>query len=228
MLKVHSIFLSIDGEVNKWGQGRLTTFVRLAGCEHQCVYCDTKDAWTGGDDRPIQLVVEQIHQLGCPKITITGGEPLLQASAVYHLILGLSSRFGVSFPFMWPEFTIETSGYYDPFLIIPKSDAIAFVVDYKLPGAQIKNPPKRDLTEVYQRLRPIDWIKFVIMDETDYNIARDLVKIDPLFGTNPARIAFGIAVGGELTHKQLVEKMIKDRLWNVSLNCQLHKLIDLP
>lgn len=38
-LNVHSIFPSINGEVNAYHQGSLCTFIRLAGCPLRCSYC---------------------------------------------------------------------------------------------------------------------------------------------------------------------------------------------
>ena len=39
-MKVVEIFSSIDGEGKRTGQ--IATFVRLAGCNLRCCYCDTK------------------------------------------------------------------------------------------------------------------------------------------------------------------------------------------
>ena len=39
-MNVIEIFGSIDGEGKRTGQ--LTTFIRLAGCNLRCIYCDTK------------------------------------------------------------------------------------------------------------------------------------------------------------------------------------------
>ena len=41
-MKVIEIFESIQGEARN--QGKLTTFIRLAGCNLDCSYCDTRYA----------------------------------------------------------------------------------------------------------------------------------------------------------------------------------------
>ena len=72
---VNEIFTSIDGEVNRWGQGILTTFVRLQGCNLRCDYCDTPDALEFADlihDVSIAEVITEIANKECKKVTITG------------------------------------------------------------------------------------------------------------------------------------------------------------
>ena len=44
-LKISEIFPSIQGEGLR--QGEPTIFVRFAGCNLRCTFCDTKYAWTG-------------------------------------------------------------------------------------------------------------------------------------------------------------------------------------
>ena len=40
-MRVYSVYSSVDGEVNGFYQGRQATFIRLAGCNLNCSYCDT-------------------------------------------------------------------------------------------------------------------------------------------------------------------------------------------
>ena len=56
-MKISEIFTSVNGEVTGWGQGSLTTFVRLHGCNLKCPYCDARYA----NDGPMELMtVEQV------------------------------------------------------------------------------------------------------------------------------------------------------------------------
>lgn len=66
------VFDSIQGE----GQdtGRLVTFVRLAGCNLRCAWCDTAYALDGGDEMEVGEIASRCGYRVC----ITGGEPLLQ------------------------------------------------------------------------------------------------------------------------------------------------------
>jgi 7-carboxy-7-deazaguanine synthase len=63
-LDVNDIFASIDGEVNGWGQGRPTTFIRLSGCNLRCSYCDTKQTWQPGMSMSTKEVAEEIKKIG--------------------------------------------------------------------------------------------------------------------------------------------------------------------
>ena len=78
-MNVIEIFASIDGEGSR--QGLLTTFLRLHDCNIRCSYCDTTYSY-GIDsvftEMTICEVTDVIESLGNHRITITGGEPLLQ------------------------------------------------------------------------------------------------------------------------------------------------------
>lgn len=226
-MRVHSIFQSIDGEVNLRGQGCLTTFIRLAGCNLSCNYCDAQEAQDtkNGVDMMIDAVVARAVEIGCPNITITGGEPLLQIEEVAALVRTLS------IVMLNASFSIETNGTINPFLKFSKlSSYISFVVDYKLPSSGMEPLETRD---ILPHLRAHDWIKFVIANETDYAEAKRVVKEFSAFKTR-GRFAFSPVdwpdSGMSLTvwANKLVGKMLEDKLWRVSLNCQLHKLVNLP
>jgi organic radical activating enzyme len=79
-LKIFEIFASIQGEGLR--QGEVTIFVRVAGCDRRCSFCDTKYAWDGGRESTAKQVVEQVVKMraGFPAhwVCITGGEPFMQ------------------------------------------------------------------------------------------------------------------------------------------------------
>ena len=54
-------------------------FVRLAGCDVGCVWCDVKESWDAGRHRILHVdeIVEKAVGSGAPMVVITGGEPLL-------------------------------------------------------------------------------------------------------------------------------------------------------
>lgn len=70
-------FLTIQGE--GFHTGTVAYFIRLAGCDVQCPWCDVKESWQEeghpilSDDELATLVLES----GAPIAVITGGEPLL-------------------------------------------------------------------------------------------------------------------------------------------------------
>ena len=73
------MFYSLQGE--GYHQGKAAFFIRLAGCDVGCVWCDVKDSWDAS--KHPQLSIDEILNaaLSHPsKIAIvTGGEPLLHA-----------------------------------------------------------------------------------------------------------------------------------------------------
>jgi 7-carboxy-7-deazaguanine synthase len=79
-LKISEIFASVQGEGTR--QGEPTIFVRLAGCNLNCEFCDTRYAWNGGRNLPPGEVLEKIKTIRrnfpAAWVCLTGGEPLLQ------------------------------------------------------------------------------------------------------------------------------------------------------
>ena len=76
MLQLAEIFYSVQGE-GTW-TGTPAVFVRLAGCNLSCSFCDTDYAlkfFASVDD-----VVARVRAEGgdCPMVILTGGEPLAQ------------------------------------------------------------------------------------------------------------------------------------------------------
>lgn len=87
-VRIFEVFTSIEGE--GIFVGTKTLFVRLAGCPFTCFYCDTAEALPtdSGDEYDIESACRLIEQNIVPntfKVNFTGGEPLLQHSAVAML-----------------------------------------------------------------------------------------------------------------------------------------------
>jgi 7-carboxy-7-deazaguanine synthase len=77
MLPIVEAFYTIQGE--GYYQGSAAYFVRLAGCDVGCSWCDVKESWDE-EAHPTQSVisiVEEASQFEGRKVVITGGEPLL-------------------------------------------------------------------------------------------------------------------------------------------------------
>jgi 7-carboxy-7-deazaguanine synthase len=156
-IKINEIFTSIDGEVNKFGQGGLTTFIRFADCNLRCSYCDTNYAQSDKFAKEM-TINEIISQVKTPKVTITGGEPLVQ-------MLGFNQLITV-FLDMGLFVTVETNGS----LLIPDAyryydSQLGWVIDFKF---EYEN---QMIWENFILRRKGDWIKFVLDKKEDYKTA---------------------------------------------------------
>jgi organic radical activating enzyme len=105
-LKTTEIFASVQGEGLR--QGEPTIFVRLAGCNRRCGFCDTKKAWRDGRETPVERIVEEIGRLrrgsSAEWVCLTGGEPLAQD---VHLLVRRLHETGL-------KVQVETNGTFPP------------------------------------------------------------------------------------------------------------------
>ncbi len=82
-------FYSIQGE--GFHSGRAAHFVRLAGCDVHCQWCDAKESWsrTNHPQLTADQIVERIKSSGAKYVVITGGEPLMhnldELTAALHM-----------------------------------------------------------------------------------------------------------------------------------------------
>jgi 7-carboxy-7-deazaguanine synthase len=73
-LNVVEIFASLQGEGARAGEASI--FIRLAGCNKTCWYCDTD--WKKGKEMSVEEIYKNIKGYPIKWIVWTGGEPLLQ------------------------------------------------------------------------------------------------------------------------------------------------------
>jgi|SRR5579862_6975478 len=80
MLQLSEIFYSIQGE-GTW-TGTPAVFVRLAGCNLACDFCDTD--YSTKLFASVGEIVATVRNVGsdCPMVVLTGGEPLAQRETV--------------------------------------------------------------------------------------------------------------------------------------------------
>lgn len=76
-LPVMEYFYSLQGE-GKY-QGYASFFIRLAGCDVGCHWCDVKESWESSIDQltPIAELIQKVKESGTQIVIITGGEPLM-------------------------------------------------------------------------------------------------------------------------------------------------------
>ena len=205
MLCVNEIFHAIQGESTF--AGRPCVFVRLAGCDLRCTWCDTAYAFTAGDTRSVDEVVTEVTAYGCNLAEITGGEPLLQPD-VYPLMERLIAT--------GQTVLLETGGHRS-LARVPAS--VIKVMDIKCPGSgEAQATDWSNLT----CLLPHDEVKFVITDRADYEYARGIVLAHSL-DRRCAAVLFS-PVHGVLKASDLSAWVLADRV-PARVQLQLHKII---
>lgn len=202
-MKVVEIFFSLQGEGVLMGTP--TTFVRFAGCNLDCAWCDTRYAREGGEEMSIEQILTKVEASGTPFVCLTGGEPMLQDD-IYRLIQALLDD---SY-----HITIETNGSM-PLQRLPNSDEILISMDVKCPSSGMSD--KMD-PENLEFLSPRDQLKFIIADRVDYLYAKKVMRESEI----NAPIIMTPVGGTDL--KQLAEWVLRDKLM-VRVMPQLHKLI---
>ncbi|MBI4698998.1 MAG: radical SAM protein [Nitrospirae bacterium] len=208
MLKVNEIFKSIQGESTY--AGLPCTFVRLAGCNLRCTYCDTSYAYYNGKELTDEEIVAKIEELGVKCVEFTGGEPLLQEETPKLLTMLLDKGYSV---------LVETNG---SICIGCLDKRLNIIMDYKSPksGMSERMRPKN-----FDFLKKTDQIKFVLMDESDYLWAKDIILNNRLHERFD-HILMSPAYG-ELSPKSLVQWVLRDNL-PVRVQLQIHKYIWAP
>ncbi len=205
-LAVNEIFHSLQGE-STWA-GTPCAFVRLAGCNLSCAWCDTRYAMDEpGRTLTIGMIRAAIHPCAAPLVEITGGEPLLQEGTPELAALLLREGY---------EVLVETNGSVD-ISVLPYP--VARIMDIKTPSSGMT---ERNRWANLAHLRRGDEVKFVIADPEDYLWAKDVVTGSEYPGDKVATL-FSPA-WGRVEADELVEWMLRDRL-DVRLNLQLHRII---
>jgi 7-carboxy-7-deazaguanine synthase len=90
-LPVVEHFYTLQGEGFHWGKAAY--FIRLAGCDVGCVWCDVKESWDASKHPavPIDFLIEEIKKTPAEIVVVTGGEPLLHDLAALTKTLNQNS-----------------------------------------------------------------------------------------------------------------------------------------
>lgn len=207
-MKISEIFFSIQGESSYAGLPCI--FIRLAGCNLKCVYCDTAYAQDldSGYALSIDDILHEIKKFKCRLVEITGGEPLMQDETIHLIKKLLALKYKV---------LLETNGTINLKNIDKR---VVKIMDIKTPGSGF--PYSFDENNL-NYLKKGDEVKFVLVDKDDYEWAKELIKKHSL--KKKVGILFS-AVPKGLSLAQLSKWILKDGL-NVRLQPQLHKIINI-
>jgi len=77
MLPVMEAFYTLQGE--GFYQGKAAYFIRLAGCDVGCFWCDVKESWDAEKHplKAIEEIISEAKKFPARLAVITGGEPLM-------------------------------------------------------------------------------------------------------------------------------------------------------
>jgi len=210
-LQVSELFYSIQGESTFAGYP--CAFIRLAGCNLRCSYCDARYTY---EEKPRLMAVEEL--LGFARrhpaalVQITGGEPLLQEQ-VYFLLEEL----------MWEErlVLLETNGSIG---LNRVPSQVVKIMDLKCPDSGMAD--QMDPGN-FTLLTPADELKCVISSRRDYEWAVAMLRAhipalaDPAAIRNRVKILFS-PVTEKLAPAELAQWLLDDGL-QVRLQLQLHR-----
>jgi 7-carboxy-7-deazaguanine synthase len=199
-MKIAEIFQSLQGEGKN--QGKPCLFIRLAGCNLHCRWCDTAYAQAGGIEMSVKDILDHVGHLNPSYVCITGGEPLLQADELEQLLVSLHMRGAVV--------DIETNGTIDFTRTQPYA---SICMDVKCPSSGEQSD-----IGLLDALCPRDAVKFVVQDEIDCQYAWDIISSHEI----PCEIFVSPVFGSD--YGRLVQFILANSL-PVRFQVQLHKFI---
>jgi organic radical activating enzyme len=196
-LPVMEHFYTIQGE--GYFAGKSAYFIRLAGCDVGCVWCDVKDSWDV-EAHPILKIdslLREINLVNANLVVITGGEP-----ALYNLstLINKLKKTGI-------RTAIETSGCYK---------LIGDIDWYCFSPKKFKSPCE----DAYKRANEL---KVIIYNETDFKWAEEhahqvnedcILFLQPEWGRQDRMLP------------AIIEYVKSNPKWRISL--QTHKFMNIP
>jgi 7-carboxy-7-deazaguanine synthase len=204
ILKIAEIFASFQGEGLR--QGEPTIFVRFAGCNLRCTFCDTKYAHGGGSDATAAEIAERVEALrrAFPAgwVALTGGEPYSQEiGGLIRRLRGAGLRVQIE-----TNGTVFRAWPVDRLTVSPKPPAWSYDSRFRSRADEVKLVVTRSLTpEAVARLR------------------REFPIPTPLLLQPQSNAAWSRAKA-----RRLAERALADGLGDVRLTLQLHKVYGLP
>ncbi|MGC2110536.1 MAG: radical SAM protein [Candidatus Korobacteraceae bacterium] len=222
-MQIIEIYKSLQGESSY--SGLPCVFVRLAGCNLRCTWCDSEYTFKGGRRMTLEQIESEVRRLSPDGglVEITGGEPMLQEREAVPL---MDRLLGAGYTVL-----LETSGE-RPLQNVPA--AVVKIVDVKCPdsgeGGTFHWGNLKWLT-------PRDEVKFVVASRGDYEFARQFIREQELSSHVASVIlspAFRKDAAGtrDVSHclvdpRDLAEWMLADGI-NARLGLQIHKFIWEP
>lgn len=205
-------FVSINGEAARAGE--LAVFIRFAGCNLGCSYCDTKwanESGVGYEELSEDEIVDYVRRTEVKNVTLTGGEPLIQPD-IDRLLLAFALEDDL-------RVEIETNGSVDIAEFKALGGNVSFTVDYKSPSSGMED--KMCLSN-YNYIDKKDSVKFVVGSQEDLEKCLEIINEYALDERTRVYIS---PVYGSIDPADIVDFMIENDMNDVKLQLQLHKFI---
>ncbi|RNF40838.1 7-carboxy-7-deazaguanine synthase QueE [Planococcus salinus] len=200
---------TIQGEGMVMGQK--TMFVRTAGCDYSCSWCDSKFTWDGtGKSKAMKPaeIIEELERIGghaFSHVTISGGNPALH-KGIGELVelcheqewkVGIETQASI-----WQDWLTEI----DDITLSPKPPSSGMKTDFEKLDLFIRNLTGRNAS-----------LKVVIFDENDFAYAENLHLRYP-------DVPFFLQVGNDDSatsdNTRLVSNLLECYEWLVNLTVQ--------
>jgi 7-carboxy-7-deazaguanine synthase len=212
---------TIQGEGSVMGVK--TMFVRTAGCDYSCSWCDSAFTWDGSAKDEIRQmtaeeIMDELKRTGGDQfshVTLSGGNPLLLANHAELIRLLKENKIRIA---------VETQGTkWQPWLtdiddvtISPKAPSSGMITNFGLLDAMINNLAEAD------RLQNTS-LKIVVFDEADFEFAKDIHLRYP-------DLDFFLQVGNEDTstgdNMGLLKQLLSKYEWLIDLAMQSKEMND--
>ena len=196
-LPVTEHFYTVQGEGAN--TGKAAYFVRLAGCNVRCSWCDSRNSWTEESAAKMtpEEILEVVRGAGAENVVITGGEPLMHDLDCLCRILKEAGM----------KVFLETSGS------SPKSGSFDWIC----------LSPKRNRLPLEENYHAADELKVVVGSDADFEWAEmNASKVGPVcrLFLQPEWNSLETAL------PMIVDYVKRNPKWQISL--QTHKFMNIP
>lgn len=214
--------------------GQKTMFVRTAGCDYSCSWCDSSFTWDGSGKELIkQMEAEEIWKElvslggdGFSFVTISGGNPALLKNLQYLIDILKEKEIKIGLETQgskWQDWFFDI----DELTISPKPPSSGMVTDFEA------------LDQIIDNLKGVDTahntsLKVVVFDDQDYEYAK---KVHFRYPEIPFFLQVGNGDNKTVDNEHLVERllrkyeelidkvMVDNELRNIKVLPQLHTYI---